>query len=150
MSPSHTHVPADCRAVSAVLSRIGDKWSVLIVMLLGDGPCRFNEMKRRIGGISQRMLSLTLRGLERDGLVTRTVTPTIPPRVDYELTAVGRSLWVPITAVGEWAIKHQATIEAAQNRFDAAQGQASKPAEAPSVVPVKTLPATIRTPAPHP
>jgi DNA-binding HxlR family transcriptional regulator len=82
----------DCRKVSQVLARIGDKWSVLIVMLLGDGPRRFNEIKRMVGGISQRMLTLTLKGLERDGLVTRTVFPTIPPRVDYQLTDLGRSL----------------------------------------------------------
>src|ERR1700693_3000099 len=71
---------SDCRAVSSVLARVGDKWTVLIVALLGDGPKRFNEIKRMVGGISQRMLTLTLRGLERDGLVTRTVFPTVPPR----------------------------------------------------------------------
>ncbi len=118
MSPGHTHVPADCRLVSAVLSRIGDKWSVLIVMLLGDGPRRFNEIKRMVGGISQRMLSLTLRGLERDGLVTRTVTPTVPPRVDYELTELGHSLWGSVESLGRWAIEHQEVIEAARARFD--------------------------------
>ncbi len=79
----------DCRAVSSVLARVGDKWSVLIIVLLGGGTKRFNEIKRMVGGISQRMLTLTLRGLERDGLVTRTVFPTIPPRVDYELTELG-------------------------------------------------------------
>ena len=124
MSPGHTHVPADCRLVSAVLSRVGDKWSVLIVMLLGDGPRRFNEIKRLVGGISQRMLSLTLRGLERDGLVTRTVTPSVPPRVDYELTELGHSLWAPIEGLGRWAIEHQEVIEAARARFDGqAQGK---------------------------
>lgn len=122
MIPGHTHVPADCRMVSAVLSRVGDKWSVLVVMLLGPGPRRFNEIKRLVGGISQRSLSLTLRGLERDGLVTRTVTPTVPPRVDYELTGLGRSLWEPIEGLGRWAIKHQEVIEAARRRFDAAAG----------------------------
>src|ERR1700722_771008 len=80
-TPERVHLSGDCRAVSAVLARVGDKWSVLIVMLLGDGPRRFSEIKRAIGGISQRMLTLTLRGLERDGLVTRTVFPTVPPRV---------------------------------------------------------------------
>src|SRR4029079_13538686 len=88
----------DCRAVSGVLARIGDKWSVLIVSRLGARAMRFNEIKRDIGGISQRMLTLTLRGLERDGLVTRTVYPTIPPRVDYELTALCRSLLTPVSA----------------------------------------------------
>src|SRR6476646_3846105 len=81
----------DCRAISGVLARIGDKWSVLIVSRLGARPMRFNELKREIGGISQRMLTLTLRGLERDGLITRTIFPTLPPRADYELTPPGHS-----------------------------------------------------------
>src|SRR6202008_1343110 len=89
------HLDGDCRAVASVLSRIGDKWSVLVIVLLADGPRRFNELKRMIGGISQRMLTLTLRGLERAGLVTRTMFPTIPPRVDYELTELGRGLAQP-------------------------------------------------------
>jgi DNA-binding HxlR family transcriptional regulator len=112
------HQSEDCRGVSAVLARVGDKWSVLIIMLLGDGPKRFNEIKRMVGGISQRMLTLTLRGLERDGLVTRTVFPTIPPRVDYELTDLGRSLWKPVEALGSWAREHLTEIDAAKHRFD--------------------------------
>jgi DNA-binding HxlR family transcriptional regulator len=87
-------------------------------MMLFDGPKRFNEIKRMVAGISQRMLTLTLRGLERDGLVTRTVFPTIPPRVDYELTDLGRGLSQPVTALGMWAKEHQAEIEAARARFD--------------------------------
>ena len=114
----HDPQSPDCRAVSAVLARIGDKWSVLIVSLLGDGPKRFSEIKRTVGGISQRMLTLTLRGLERDGLVTRTVTPSIPPRVDYELTDLGRSLLRPVEALGLWARQHQPQIQAAQQAFD--------------------------------
>jgi DNA-binding HxlR family transcriptional regulator len=89
--PPSPHASGDCRAVASVLARVGDKWSVFVIMQLIGGPQRFNELKRVIGGISQRMLTLTLRGLERDGLVTRTVFPTIPPRVDYELTALGRA-----------------------------------------------------------
>ena len=85
---------------------------------LGDGPRRFNEIKRMVGGISQRMLTLTLRGLERDGLVTRTVFPTIPPRVDYELTDLGRPLWKPVEALGTWAREHLPEIAAAKARFD--------------------------------
>ena len=108
----------DCRAVSAILVRIGDKWSVLIVSLLGGGPRRFNEIKRMVGGISQRMLTLTLRGLERDGLVTRTVTPTNPPRVDYALTEIGLSLSQPVEALGSWARANRAEIEAARRKFD--------------------------------
>src|SRR4051812_24772688 len=90
--PPLSHRSEGCRMVSSVLARVGDKWSVLVVMSLGQGPKRFNELRRMIDGVSQRMLTLTLRGLERDGLVTRTVFPTIPPRVDYELTDLGRSL----------------------------------------------------------
>ena len=116
------HIPdpnsSDCRAVSTVLARVGDKWSVLIVNLLGDGPKRFNEIKRMVGGISQRMLTLTLRGLERDGLVTRTVFPTVPPRVDYQLTELGRSLWKPVEALGAWAQQNQGAIAAAREAFD--------------------------------
>jgi DNA-binding HxlR family transcriptional regulator len=114
-----THHPlGDCQKVSQILSRIGDKWTVLIVMLLRDGPRRFNEIKRMVGGISQRMLTLTLRGLERDGMVTRTVTPSIPPRVDYELTALGRSLCDPVFTLGNWALTHLAEIDTARNAFD--------------------------------
>jgi len=112
-------VQRSCDGVSNVLARVGDKWSVLIVVLLGDGPRRFSELKRAIDGISQRMLTLTLRGLERDGLVTRTVFPTIPPRVDYALTDLGRSLWPPVQALGEWAHANNATINAARARYDA-------------------------------
>ncbi len=118
MKPRHIHLPADCRAISDVLARVGDKWSVLVVTRLGPGPMRFNELRRSIGGISQRMLTLTLRGLERDGLVTRTVFPTIPPRVDYALTPLGRDLLNPVSALGEWATRNQIKIARARERFD--------------------------------
>ncbi|HEY1632265.1 MAG TPA: helix-turn-helix domain-containing protein [Rhizomicrobium sp.] len=118
MRQSHIHETSDCRAVSGVLARIGDKWSVLIVTRLGPAPMRFNALKREIGGISQRMLTLTLRNLERDGLVTRTVFPTIPPRVDYALTPLGRSLLVPVQALGDWALKNQGKIAEARIKFD--------------------------------
>jgi DNA-binding HxlR family transcriptional regulator len=118
MKPRHKHLPSDCRAVSDVLARVGDKWSVLVVTRLGEKPLRFNELRRSIGGISQRMLTLTLRGLERDGLVTRTVFPTIPPRVDYALTALGRDLLTPVSALGTWAINNQPKIARARERFD--------------------------------
>jgi DNA-binding HxlR family transcriptional regulator len=110
-----------CQAVKAILSRVGDKWSVLIVVALRDGPLRFNEIKRAAGTISQRMLTLTLRGMERDGFVKRTVTPTNPPRVDYELTAMGHSLRQPIENLGQWAVDNSAQIREAQNRFDEAR-----------------------------
>ena len=123
MEPRHTHLPTDCRAISDVLARVGDKWSVLVVTRLGQGPMRFNELRRAIGGISQRMLTLTLRGLERDGLVTRTVFATVPPRVDYALTPLGRDLLEPVSALGAWALRNQAKIARARERFDAGAGR---------------------------
>ena len=132
LSPSHSLVTAAsaadvphgpiCRSVAPVLNRVGDKWSMLIVMLLGDGAMRFMELKRAIDGISQRMLTLSLRNLERDGLVTRHVTPSIPPRVDYELTALGQSLREPVQALGAWAMSHIECIRSAQERYDQALG----------------------------
>src|SRR3989304_4590783 len=113
------HVPEDCRAVSEVLARVGDKWTVLVVATLGDGPKRFNELRRALGSISQRMLTLTLRGLERDGLVSRTVFPTIPPRVDYELTALGRSLLEPVMGLGLGARRNPVAIRDSRARCDA-------------------------------
>ena len=130
MKQGNIHETGDCRAVSGVLARIGDKWSVLIVTRLGARPLRFNELKREIGGISQRMLTLTLRGLERDGLITRTVFPVIPPRVDYELTALGRSLLEPVKALGDWALKNIGKIDAARMKFDATN---AKNAAAPRI-----------------
>ena len=117
--PGTLHVPEDCRAVSEVLSRVGDKWTVLVVGELGNGRKRFNEIRRALGSISQRMLTLTLRGLERDGLVTRTMFPIVPPRVDYELTKLGRSLLEPVSGIGLWARQNRAAIAEARQRFDA-------------------------------
>ena len=108
-----------CRTISDLLSRIGDKWSVLVVSTLGEGSKRFNELRREIPSVSQRMLTLTLRNLERDGLVSRAVTPTIPPRVDYALTELGKSLQGPINALAVWAMDNVGTIHAAQARYDA-------------------------------
>lgn len=117
-APPAEHLPSDCRAVGSILARVGDKWSVLVIMQLAGGPHRFNELKRTIGGISQRMLTLTLRGLERDGLVKRTVFPTIPPRVDYELTPLGHSLKTPVENLGRWAFSNLPEIESARATFD--------------------------------
>ena len=119
MKPGQIHLPGDCRAVGDVLARVGDKWSILVVSRLGEGSLRFNELRRSIGGISQRMLTLTLRGLERDGLVTRTVFPTIPPRVDYALTDLGQTLITMLQGLGAWAIEHRPTIVAARDAYDA-------------------------------
>src|ERR1700682_2579712 len=128
----------DCKPVADILARIGDKWSVLIIMLLGSGRKRFNEMRRLARGISQRMLTLTLRGLERDGLVSRTVFPTIPPRVDYELTALGRSLWEAVEPLGAWArspLKHIVKARAAfdENGPSTAPKQGQQKASSPIV-----------------
>jgi len=123
MKPSsEPHLTNDCRAISEILARIGDKWSVLIVMRLTDGPKRFSKLRDQIGGISHKMLSTTLRGLERDGLVTRTVHPTIPPQVEYSLTKLGRELTVPVTALGEWAIRNQDQILDSRVKFDGTAG----------------------------
>src|ERR1051326_6218336 len=105
------HTPAECPAIREVLDRVGDKWSVLVVGYLCDGPMRFSELRHSIEGISQRMLTLTLRGLERDGLVTRTVFPEIPPRVEYELTRLGTTLLDPIQGLTEWAAPHRTSIQ---------------------------------------
>lgn len=117
--PSNLDVPEECQTVGEVLDRIGDKWSVLVVATLGDGPKRFSELRRSIASISQRMLTLTLRGLERDGLISRTVFPTIPPRVDYELTELGRSLLRPVRALGSWARENRSRILEARASYDA-------------------------------
>ena len=113
---------AGSRLHGEILSRVGDKWTVLVVSELGGGPRRFNELRRSLGSISQRMLTLTLRGLERDGFVTRTVFPTVPPRVDYELTELGRSLLVPVSSLGLWARQNREAIQRARRRFDGADG----------------------------
>lgn len=116
------HSPV-CRTISGLLQRIGDKWTLLVVEALGQGPRRFNELRRDIPSVSQRMLTLTLRNLERDGLVNRTVTPSIPPRVDYELTPLGQSLQAPICGLVSWAHDNATTIHAAQDRYDKVQDE---------------------------
>ena len=126
MKLGHRHVTGDCAVVKSVLTRIGDKWSMLIVTLLGDGEMRFSELRREIEGISQRMLTLTLRGLERDGLVIRTVYPTIPPKVEYALTPLGRSLLEPIKELGEWARRNIGKIGDARRVFDVEHQKATK------------------------
>lgn len=122
MSPAHTRVVSvqeqgSC-PVREVLDRVGDKWSVLAVFLLAERPMRFNELRRSIEGISQRMLSLTLRRLERDGLVSRTVEPTTPPRVTYTLTDLGLTLITAVEALVAWANEHRHDVEAARQAYD--------------------------------
>ena len=133
MTPGNPVDHSECRALGDVLSRVGDKWTIFVVALLSERSMRFNELRRAVGAISQRMLTLTLKGLERDGLVTRTVHPTIPPRVDYELTPIGRTLTDPLKALHAWSTGNRATIETARARYDARQKQ--KPADAPPARP---------------
>ncbi len=131
MKPGDFKETSACRAVTDILSRVGDKWTVLVVSYLGNGPMRFNEIRRTVDGISQKMLTTTLRNLERDGFVSRTVFPTIPPKVEYELTEMGRDLFKPVRALGEWAIAHEAQVMMARARYDArASGRDYSQAEA--------------------
>lgn len=112
----------DCSRINEVLSRVGDRWSVLIVISLGNyGTLRFNELKRNLG-ISQRMLSLTLRELERDGMVNREYHPTIPPKVEYSLTPLGESIRGPLREIGDWALNNLPAIDEARARYDAQSG----------------------------
>ena len=121
LTASHP-IHVECSRFSSVLSLIGDKWTVMIVLTLTERPRRFNDIKRTIGGISQQMLARTLRALERDGMVTRTVHPTIPPQVEYTLTDLGCSLAGPIRDLGYWAGAHIAEIEGNRSAFDEARG----------------------------
>jgi len=127
MSVTHIGLPAapgiadDC-PTREILDRVGDKWSVLVIVLLGQRTHRFNELHRAIEGISQRMLTLTVRALERDGLVSRTVYASVPPRVDYELTELGRTLLIPLGTLADWATTHRSDIQAARDRHDRQAG----------------------------
>jgi DNA-binding HxlR family transcriptional regulator len=116
-APEASNPHEACNAVVETLARIGDKWTVMVVGALSKGPIRYNEIRRRVEGISQRMLTLTLKGLEQDGLVTRTMYPTIPPRVDYELTELGRKLIVPLRALAKWARQNRPAMLAAREAF---------------------------------
>jgi DNA-binding HxlR family transcriptional regulator len=127
LAETHTLVPtgddahADCRAFTDVLARIGDKWTVMVVGVLSQGPMRYSQILKVVDGISQRMLTLTLKGLERDGLVTRTVYPTNPPRVDYTLTERGQTLTVPLHGLWVWARANKSAIDEARRQFDQAR-----------------------------
>jgi len=124
MSLKDTSEHSNCRAMSDVLNRIGDKWSVMVVGMLSGGTLRFNELKRQINGISQRMLTLTLRNLERDGLVTRTIYPEIPPRVEYGLTSLGETLRGPIGSLWDWSAANHEAIVAARLAYDERHAEA--------------------------
>lgn len=119
MSPGHIPQSLPCTEFTReLLSLVGDKWSILIVVHLADGTLRFNELKRTIGDISQRMLTLSLKNLERDGLVLRTVHPTVPPSVEYRLTELGHTLMAPMTALVMWSKQHQAQVEVARKHYE--------------------------------
>ena len=120
--PASPGVSANCRRMSSVLSLVGDKWTVMIVMVLIERPRRFNDIKRTIGGISQQMLTRTLKALDRDGMVSRTVHPTVPPQVEYALTELGHSLAEPLRALGAWAGAHLEEIDGNRVRYDMARG----------------------------
>ena len=112
-------VQSNCGVLTDILARIGSRWTVMVVRALSQGSKRYSEIASVVDGISQRMLTLTLKGLERDGLVTRTMYPTIPPRVDYELTERGRTLIAPLKALRTWSVQHQQAIEASRREYDA-------------------------------
>jgi DNA-binding HxlR family transcriptional regulator len=117
--PELEHTPANCHA-REMLARVGDKWSVYVIHVLGDaGTLRFNELRSRVDGISQRMLTVTLRGMERDGLVTRKVYPEVPPRVEYALTKLGRTLRQLVRGLVEWSGAHLTEVDTARAAYDA-------------------------------
>ncbi len=120
MTQVNEHHSGDCRPVAHILARVGDKWTILLLRALGDKPMRFKELHRALPGISQRMLTVTVRNLERDGLIIRTVFPTIPPRVDYELSELGHTLKTALEPVGRWVMQNRALIEQSQLNFDLA------------------------------
>ncbi|WP_082746980.1 winged helix-turn-helix transcriptional regulator [Burkholderia sp. MSMB1826] len=130
MKPSHTRETPNCTPFTReLLSRVGEKWSILIVAHLAHGPMRFNELKRTIGQISQRMLTLTLKSLEKDGLVLRTMYPTIPLRVEYELTSLGHTLMIPVMALIDWSREHYDAVESARRSYEThlAAGRGGEP-----------------------
>jgi DNA-binding HxlR family transcriptional regulator len=122
-SMGHLCIEHDPDVFRSVLDRIGDKWSLLLIGLLSDGPMRFTELLRVTPGVSRRMLTLTLRALERDGLVTRTIYAEVPPRVEYEVTDLGRSLSEPVLRLGMWVADHQDRIIANRTTFDTQHGE---------------------------
>src|SRR5438445_11073603 len=125
-----------CTTIREVLARVGDKWSVLVITLLGERTMRFSELQRSIEGISQRMLTLTVRQLERDGLVERVVFPVVPPRVEYSLTALGTTLLTPLVQVASWADAHRTDIEAARAEYDARPDAGATPWVVPTEPPM--------------
>jgi DNA-binding HxlR family transcriptional regulator len=116
MTTAPQHLLADCRRVGDILARVGDKWTILVLMAIGDRRIRFGQLHRAVDGISQRMLTVTLRNLEHDGILIRTAYPTIPPRVEYELSDRGRSLKLALIPIGKWVMENRADIEETRER----------------------------------
>ncbi len=128
MRLGHLDLPSEtCRLVGDILGRVGDKWAVFIIVLLKNGSLRFSQIDKSVGTISKKMLTLTLRNLERDGFVTRTVTPTIPPRVDYALTALGLDVLSPLDTLANWALLNREKVERSRRAFDARIGDVAAP-----------------------
>lgn len=143
--PELEHTPANCHA-REMLARVGDKWSVYVIHVLGDaGTLRFNELRSRVDGISQRMLTVTLRGMERDGLVTRTVYPEVPPRVEYALTKLGRTLRQLVRGLVEWSGAHLTEVDAARAAYDARNRRSVKPVPVGRPAPLGRSAALLRT-----
>jgi DNA-binding HxlR family transcriptional regulator len=117
-TPGHPEeTTSQCEHISRMLARISDKWTLLVVRVLGRGPCRFNALRREVGEISQKVLASTLRDLEENGFISRTVTPTMPPQVEYALTDLGREFLVPVQAIAEWVIANSSRLEAARTAY---------------------------------
>ena len=117
-TPGHLEeTTRQCESIGRMLARISDKWTLLVVRVLGRGPCRFNALRREVGEISQKVLASTLRDLEENGFVSRTVTPTTPPQVEYALTDLGREFLVPVQGIAEWVIANSSRLEAARTAY---------------------------------
>ena len=137
------HSPANCHA-REILARVGDKWSVYVIHVLGDaGTLRFNELRSRVDGISQRMLTVTLRGMERDGLVTRRVYPEVPPRVEYALTKLGATLRQLVRGLVEWSGAHLTEVDAARAAYDARNRRPAKAATSRQPPPIRAHPSRV-------
>jgi DNA-binding HxlR family transcriptional regulator len=127
--PGHHEDTASCEHISRMLARISDKWTLLVVRVLGRGPCRFNALRREVGEISQKMLASTLRDLEENGFVSRTVTPVAPPQVEYELTELGREFLKPVQTLANWVVANSSRMDEARSGFAKNRARAPKAAD---------------------
>lgn len=139
MKPRHGHISENCRPISEILSLIGDKWTSLIIERLNEEPLRFNELKRRVNGISQKVLTSSLRALERDGFLERIEHPTVPPSVEYRLTAFGHELAEPLSKLKQFALKNANRMEAARAAYDARSGAGGSGGRQPQPIQPATM-----------